>query len=237
LRIGFSAASPIGTAVDPEAVAAVNETARLLATLGHQVDEAAPALDGMQLAQDFVTMWFAGCAATVDAVKAQTGCGNAGFEDDTLAMAAFGRAARASDYVAGYLRWSEHARKLAEFHAKYDLFMTPTMALPPARIGEIATPHWQTVVMRILMALQLAHLALKSGVVEQMVESNLKWVPYTQLGNLTGVPAMSVPLHWTAAGLPIGTQFVGRFGEEATLLGLATELERARPWDRRRPKL
>jgi amidase len=237
LRVGFTMKSPIGTEVHPEAIIAVQKAAKLLESLGHRVEEAEPNLNGMQLAQDFVVMWFASCAATVDTIKQQTGCGDDGFELDTLAMAAFGRASRASDYVAGYLRWSEYTRKLGEFHQKYDLFMTPTMAMPPARIGQIATPPWQQVAMKVLMTLRLAGLALKTGMVEQMVRENLKWVPFTQIGNLTGAPAMSVPLHWTAEGLPLGTHFVARHGAEDLLFRLAGQLERAQPWTQRRPPL
>jgi amidase len=235
LKIAFTRRSPIGTEVHAEAVKAVEDAARLLESLGHHVEEAEPAIDGLQLARDFVVMWFANCAATVDLVRAQTGCGNDGFELDTLAMAAFGRASRASDYVAGYLRWNEYTRRLGEFHQKYDLFMTPTMALPPARIGQIATPPWQQVALKVLLALRLSRLILVGGVIEQMVRDNLKWVPFTQLGNLTGVPGMSVPLHWTADGLPVGTHFLAPHGGEGLLFRLAGQLERARPWKDRRP--
>src|SRR6185436_4567586 len=167
--------SPIGTDVHPEAVAAVRNAARLLESLGHHVEEAQPDVNGLQLAQDFVVMWFANCAATADVIKAQTGCGNDGFELDTLAMVAFGHASRASDYVAGYMRWNDYTRKLGEFHQKYDLFMTPTMAQPPARVGQIVTPGWQQVAMRILLALRLSGLLLKGGFIEEMVRENLKW--------------------------------------------------------------
>jgi Asp-tRNA(Asn)/Glu-tRNA(Gln) amidotransferase A subunit family amidase len=74
-------------------------------------------------------------------------------------------------------------------------------------------------------------------IVDQMITENLGWVPYTQLANLTGRPAMSVPLHWTPDGLPIGSQFVGRLGSEGLLLRLASQLEQARPWADRRPPL
>jgi amidase len=235
LKVGFTMKSPIGTEVHAEAIIAVKNAAKLLESLGHHVEEAEPAVDGMQLAQDFVVMWFANCAATVDTIRRQTGCGNDGFELDTLAMAAFGRASRASDYVAGYMRWNDYTRKLGEFHQKYDLFMTPTMAMPPARVGEIATPGWQQVALKVLMALRLTGLVLKTGVVEQMVRENLKWVPFTQLGNLTGAPAMSVPLHWTADGLPLGTHFVAKHGAEDVLFRLAGQLETAQPWKDRRP--
>lgn len=237
LRIGFTVKSPIGTDVHPEAVAAVRNAAKLLESLGHHVEEAEPTVNGMQLAQDFITMWFANCAATVAQVKEQTGCGDDGFELDTLAMVAFGRAMRAPEYVAGYLRWSEYSRQLGEFHQKYDLQLTPTMALPPARVGQIVTPHWQQVAMKVLMTLRLTRVVLKSGMIEQMVRDNLKWVPFTQLGNLTGTPAMSVPLHWTADGLPLGVHFVAPHEGEGTLFRLAAQLEKAQPWFDRRPTL
>ncbi|MGH8562251.1 MAG: amidase family protein, partial [Nevskiales bacterium] len=150
---------------------------------------------------------------------------------------AFGHASRASEYVAGYLRWNEYSRKLGEFHQKYDLQMTPTLALPPARIGEIATPKWQHVAMKILLALGLSRMILKSGMIEQMVRENLKWVPFTQIGNLTGAPAMSVPLHWTAGGLPLGVHFVAAHGGEGLLFRLAAQLEKAKPWFNRVPEL
>ncbi|MEK6805843.1 MAG: amidase [Pseudomonadota bacterium] len=235
LRIGFSVKSPIGTEVDPEAAKAVTDAAKLLESLGHHVEEAEPVINGMQLAKDFVVMWFAQCAATVRQVKAQTGCGNEGFELDTLAMAAFGNASTAPEYVEGYLRWSEYTRQLAEFHQKYDLWLSPTLARPPARVGQIATPHWQHVAMKILLTLGLSRVILKSGMIEQMVRENLKWVPFTQLGNLTGTPAMSVPLHWTASGLPLGVQFVAAHGGEGLLFRLAGQLERAKPWFDKRP--
>ncbi|HXG28131.1 MAG TPA: amidase [Nevskiales bacterium] len=262
LRIAFTTRSPIGMPVHPEAVRAVRETAQLLASLGHHVEGAEPEINGLQLAEDFITMWFANCAATVDEIKKQTGCGDSGFELDTLAMVAFGHASRASEYVAGYLRWSDYARKLGEFHQKYDLLMTPTWAMPPARIGEIVTPRWQQVAMKILMALGLTRVVLNSGMIEKMVQENLKWVPFTQLANLTGVPAMSVPLHWTTGeipapqpgdalhperkasqqppavpGLPMGVQFVAPHGGEGLLFRLAGQLEQAKPWFHRVPEL
>lgn len=237
LRIGFTARSPIGSAVHPEAQQAVHDAAKLLESLGHHVEEAEPQVDGLQLAKDFIVMWFANCAATVDQIKRDTGCGNAGFELDTLAMAAFGHCTKASHYVEGYLRWNDYTRKLGEFHQKYDLLLTPTMAMPPARIGEIATPSWQHAALRVILALRLERVLLATGIIEQMVQENLKWVPFTQIGNLTGVPAMSVPLHWTANGLPLGAHFVAAHGGEGLLFRLAGQLEQARPWAQRRPAL
>ncbi|MES2489918.1 MAG: amidase [Pseudomonadota bacterium] len=237
LRIAFSTRSPIGSAVHPEAIKAVTDAAKLLESLGHHVEEAEPQVDGLQLAKDFIVMWFAQCAATVREIKKRTGCGDEGFELDTLAMAAFGNASRASEYVEGYWRWGDYTRQLGEFHQKYDLYMTPTLAYPAPRVGQIATPQWQHVAMKILMALGLSRVILKSGMIEQMVQENLKWVPFTQLGNLTGVPGMSVPLHWTPEGLPMGVHFLAAHGGEGMLFQLAGQLEQAKPWKDKWPSV
>jgi amidase len=150
-------------------------------------------------------------------------------------MAALGRTLRAHEYVAAHNRWNIYTRALGEFHQRHDLLLTPTMALPPARVGEVATPGWQQAVLKLILALGLSRLLLASGMVDVMARDNLRWVPFTQLANLTGVPAMSVPLHQGADGLPAGVQFVAAAGGEGLLLQLAAQLEQAAPWDNRRP--
>lgn len=237
LHIGFSTRSPVGTEVHAEAVAAVENAARLLESLGHVVEPAEPRLYGPQLGEDFLRMWFPNVAAIVAEVRAETHCNDSGFELDTLAMAAFGRAMSAQAYVEAYLRWNDYLRALGEFHQRYDFFMTPTLAFPPAHIGEVATPAWQRLLLRVLLASRTTRILVHLGVVEQMARENLKWVPFTQLANLTGVPAMSVPLHWTPDHLPLGVQFIGRHGGEGALLCLAAQLERAQPWAERRPEI
>ncbi|MDE2150510.1 MAG: amidase [Gammaproteobacteria bacterium] len=229
LRIGFSTRSPIGTEVHPQAVTAVENAARLLQSLGHRVEPAEPKLDGAQLAQDFLNVWFAHLAASVAEVRALTGCGGSAFELDTRAMAAIGRALRADRYVGACLRWNDYLRALARFQQDYDLYLTPTVAAPAPRIGEVATPRWQQAVLKLVLALRAAPLLAAAGVVEQMAHDNLKWAPFTQLANLTGVPAMSVPLHWVrccAADTPrpaasnarpgtVGSEPVGAKGPQA----------------------
>lgn len=236
LHIGFSTRPPIGTPVDPEAVTAIDDTVALLRLLGHTVEEAEPALTS-NVGEDFLTMWYAQNAAAVHQVKATTGCGDDAFELDTRAMAALGHALRADEYVACTQRCQENAQALADFHAQYDLFLTPTLAFPPARVGEIVTPAWQQASLRALLPLKAGRALLKSGVVEQMTRENLRWVPFTQLANLTGTPAMSVPLHRTEANLPLGVQFTGPVAGESMLFNLAGQLERARPWFDNTPTL
>lgn len=235
LRIAFSTRSPIGTSVDAEAIRAVEQAARLLESLGHDVLEAEPHLDMERMTTDWLEMWFAHCAATVDAVREMTGCGDDGFEPDTLVMAAFGRNIRANEYVEVYQRGQTYMRQLATFLTSHDLWLTPTLAMPPARIGALNTPVWQQHASKIVMKLGASRLILKSGMVETMAKENLKYTPFTQIANVTGVPAMSVPLHWSADGLPLGVQFIGNHGDEGKLLRLAAQLEQAQPWFDRVP--
>ncbi|GAA5133266.1 amidase [Alloalcanivorax gelatiniphagus] len=237
LKIGFSLTSPIGTPVDPEAVKAVQDTARLLESLGHHVEEAAPSLDMMAMSMDWLGIWFTKCAGEVARVKELTGCGDEGFEMDTLAMAAFGHATRADEYLGFYQRGQLYSQQLADFHDRYDLWLTPTLAMQPAAIGASATPAWQQNALKVILKLRAGKLVMKSGLVEQMARENMKYVPFTQLANFTGVPAMSVPLHWCDSGLPMGVHFVGTHGDEGKLLALAGQLEKAKPWFDRMPEV
>ena len=216
---------------------AVEDAAKLLESLGHHVEEAEPSIDMMTMSMDWLGIWFAKCAAEIAQIREMTGCGNEGFELDNLAMAAFGHATRADQYLGFYQRSQLYSQQLADFHDRYDLWMTPTMAMEPARIGATETPAWQQKMLKGILKLRAEKLLLKSGIVEQMVKENMKYVPFTQLANLTGVPAMSVPLHWCESGLPMGVQFVGAHGDEGRLLCLAGQLEKARPWFDRVPDI
>ncbi|MET0343584.1 MAG: amidase family protein [Polyangiales bacterium] len=238
LRIAFSTRSPLGTEVDPEAVKAVEDAARLLASLGHDVEPGEPAIDGVRLAGDFLQMWFANMSVIVAEVRAQTGCGDEGFELDTLTMAAIGRGMSALQYLEGLKRWEEYGRRLAELHARYDVFMTPTTGGPAPEIGSVVTPPaLQRVVYAALKLGGGRLINLAKSAIDNVARDSLKHVPFTQLANLTGVPAMSVPLHWCANGLPLGVQFVADHGGEGLLFRLAGQLEQARPWKERRAVL
>ncbi|WP_139980754.1 amidase [Nocardioides litoris] len=238
LRIGLCTASSINPSPDPEAVAAATATGELLEGLGHHVEllETAP-FDDAALAKDFLTSWFAYCAYSVDEAKRVSGSGDGGFEDDTLTMAALGRATSPVDLVRAIEHRHQHVRRLSEFHETYDLLLTPTTATAPPRIGAFEAPAPVRLAQRALLTARAASVLRLTPVVDQMITQNLGWVPYTQLANLTGRPAMSVPLHWSPAGLPIGSQLVGRLGADGLLLRLAAQLEEAAPWADRRPPL
>ena len=145
----------------------------------------------------------------------------------------------AGQLTAELLRWNEYARGLARFHARFDLLLTPTLAAPPLRHEEAALPRGEEIALGLLertgLLKLLARLGLLRSTVDRLATENLAFVPFTQLANLTGTPAMSVPLHWTAEGLPLGVQFVAPFGREDRLLQLARQLEQAQPWFDRVP--
>ncbi|KHF45060.1 amidase [Saccharomonospora viridis] len=237
LRIGFTTDSPLGTPVHDEAVAAVQHAATLLDKLGHEVEPAKPEVDGVQLARDFMTMWCAETAATIAEIKRTTGASDEDFELDNRLLAAAARAVRAPEYVTARNRWNTHTRALAAFHERYDLLLTPTIARPPVRIGELDTPPLLRHAGEALLKLRLTGLLVKTKAWNDQILANLAPVPFTQLANLTGRPAMSVPLYRTVGGLPLGVQFVGGLGSEPTLLALASQLEAEQPWADAEPVL
>ncbi|HVR50025.1 MAG TPA: amidase, partial [Pseudorhodoferax sp.] len=238
LRIAFCTESPLGTDVHPEAVAAVRNAAKLLASLGHDVVEDRPLYDGQALARCYLEMYFGQVAATLADARA-AGARSADFELATRLLEAFGKATHAGAYVRSHRRWNDFARALGEFHERHDLFLTPTLACPPVGHAHTVMPAGQQRMLSVLLNTgvlgALARLGLMDKPLADLSRQNLSYVPFTQLANLTGTPAMSVPLHWTSEGLPLGVQFIGPFGSEASLLQLAHQLEGAQPWMHRLP--
>jgi amidase len=235
LRVGFCTASPIGTPVHADAVAAVQDAAQLLASLGHHVEEAEPAIDGLQLAEDFSLSWFCLVAAMVEHACVRFGATLADFEPDTRAMVAAGRSMSAMELTRAQLNWHTHTRALADFHQRFDVLLTPTISEAALPIGQLATPPQLSKLIDLARVLGLSGVLRKTPQFRQQLIANLSWTPFTQLANLTGRPAMSVPLYWTPQGLPLGVQFVAGLEGEGLLLQLAAQLEQARPWFMRLP--
>jgi Asp-tRNA(Asn)/Glu-tRNA(Gln) amidotransferase A subunit family amidase len=230
LRIGYSCFSAINARPHDEAVAAVESAAALLTELGHHVEEVPPPHDDEALARDFLTIWFAQLYGQVAEVKRRLGSPDSHFEADTLACAELGRAAGMLPLLRSLASINDHIRALAGFHETYDLFLTPTLAEPPLGVGALAASDRLKKISRGMAKVRAGKLLALSGILDQIIAENLGWVPYTQLANLTGRPAISVPLHWTGTGLPLGVQLVGRLGADGVLLQLAAQLEEARPW-------
>ncbi|MEO7130928.1 MAG: amidase family protein [Dermatophilaceae bacterium] len=237
LRIGYTSSSAINAHPDREAVAAVEAAAELLSALGHEVEQVPPPHDDEALARDFLTIWFAQLYGQVTDAKRRFGSPDSHFEADTLAAAELGRAAGVRALLRAVTNVNGYTRALAGFHQTHDLLLTPTLARPPLAIGALTPSRALQRASRVVARTRTGRVLAASGVLDEIISDNLSWVPYTQLANLTGRPAISVPLHWTDAGLPLGVQLVGGLGADGLLLQVAAQLEEARPWFHRYAEL
>jgi amidase len=235
LRVAFTDRSLFGHGTDPECSAAVQDSARLLATLGHEVDEAHPPVRREELVMAYLHVVAASTAADVALAARRTGRrpGADTLEAETLALAAAGDTLSSADLVSAIETIHAAARDVARFFERYDLLVTPTMARPPVRVGSLQPKPWERIALRIAAATRSR--ALIRRLFAQVGDRSFDATGFTMPFNQTGQPAMSVPLHFSGSGLPIGTQVVGRFGEEATLFRVASQLEAARPWADRMP--
>ncbi|MBT8165916.1 MAG: amidase [Acidimicrobiia bacterium] len=242
LRIAYTIHDFSGRRVHPDVAEAVLSTARLCEELGHEVIEDRPAIDRDQMAAAFLLLWEAVPASVFQLILEQANeqlagrlirklgdwrairliarldgrkSGQPAFEPFTWALAKRAHSTRSGELAMAYGKLQAITYEVADFLDRVDLFLSPTLGTPPVRTGEID----QTIDL--------------DDLIDQLVD----YVEFTPLANFTGFPAMTVPLHWNEAGLPIGSHFLGRFGEEETLLGLAGQLETARPWWDKRPEL
>jgi len=218
LRIAFTTTAVTGVAVHPDCVAAVRDAAALCDDLGYEVVEANLEIPGELLTQCFMMLWSAGCAWTIDDWARKTGRTPTPDQFETLTWGLYemGRQQSASACLLALQDLQRVSRHLARFFVDYDAWLTPTLAEPPVPLGTFDSPPDDP--LRGLM---------RAG----------QFVPFTPICNVTGQPAMSVPLYWNGDDLPIGVHFIGRFGDEATLFRLAAQLEVACPWAHRRPRV
>jgi amidase len=239
LKIAFSTQSPLGNPIEQEAKDAVQEAAKLLQSLGHDVVDAPPSYDGEAVAKSYFTLYMGHVAADINALCTESNSciKEAPLELQTRTLGGLGRALSAEAFVSAKRRWHEYSVSMAKFHQEYDIYLTPVLAAKPAKIGEFDTSWIENLGMSVINYLGLHKLLLKSGQFEKTALKMLEKMPFTQLNNLTGQPGMSVPLHWTKDGIPMGVQFTSAFGDDCTLFQLARQLEQAKPWFDRTPSL
>ncbi len=208
LQIAVTAEPPIEAPVHADCSAALRGAADMLSNLGHDVFEGTPQWTGAGLLDAFIAVWQVSPALYPVDPELLTPL-NRG-------LARSARESSAVDYAQAAFRLQTAARRIVEFWGRVDVVLTPTLALPPVPIG------WQ-----------------EEGVDDAIgqLRRNTLFTPFTAIANLTGLPAMSLPLHWSAEGLPIGVQAIGPPAGEALLLRLAAQLEEARPWAARRPPI
>ena len=222
LRIALSTETLTGERPHPECAAAAARAARLCAELGHEVVQASPHIDGPALVDAWFGVW--GDVMTSLVREAEAIAGRSPREED-LEPRTWGWYEAGSRRTAAERRRSqstiqEGARAVAELLREHDVWLTPTLGLPAIPVGAFDAGAGES--------------DARAGK-PAAAERYMTFSPYTRVANMTGCPAMSVPLHWTADGMPVGAHFLGRIWDEETLLGLAHQLEQAAPWRECRP--
>jgi amidase len=158
-------------------------------------------------------------------------------EPATKSMARIGETFSAVELLAAHQGWHQARLVMGEYLQRYDVLLTPTLVNPPRPLGELPPSQYEERLLRIANRLPVARWLYTSGQLEQTMLPVLGQMAFTAIGNITGLPSMSVPLYWTEQGLPLGMQVTGRMCDEYSLYQLAGQLERAQPWFERRPPL
>jgi amidase len=212
LRIAFTTDTPVDVTVHADCVQAVKEAAKLCTDLGHEVEEKSLPLNAEMLINAFNVLWSAGTGSTIKAL----GATRDQVEPLTWALKEMSDQFSAADYILAMQTLQAVSREIARFFQDYDVLLTPTLAEPPVPLETFD--------------------ALPDNPMHG-IERAILFASFTPICNVTGQPAMSVPLFWNDENLPVGSHFIGRFGEEDTLFRLAAQLEEARPWANRRPAI
>jgi amidase len=216
LRIAFSCTSPLGFDVSRDCATAVEQAAMRSEALGHDVEEGAPAFDP-GLFGSFDALWMPELARWIDATLGRDGAGSIEqTEPLTRAIVNLGRRRTAAEFQRGLEGAQIAAARAAEFHKSVDVWLTPTLASPPPSLGWFEQPEEDPL---------------------QAYRRDAEFCAFTPVANMTGQPAMSLPLHWNKDGLPIGVQLTAAFGQEAVLLALAGQLERSCGWTLTHPPI
>ncbi|MEM8609832.1 MAG: amidase [Myxococcota bacterium] len=239
LRIGFHSEPAFPADVHPDCVAAVEDAARLCEELGHEVERVVPRHDAEALGRALVIVLGSNVAAEVAQAERLMGrrAKRQDFQLTTWISHMLGKAVSGQDFLLALATLQAESRRLATHFRNYDLILTPTLGLPPVRIGELSPQGVDAVAQRLLAALDLSAPLRNPSLIDRAAQDTFAFVPFTPVANITGQPSMSVPLHWNAAGLPVGVMFTGRPESEAIMFSLAAQLERARPWRDRIPSV
>jgi amidase len=237
VRIALVRGTMLGKKIDRQCSAAADAAAKLCERLGHDVEIAEqPDVDYRAVAFATLLFFASGVAWNMregNPLKKTLRAGD--LEPAAWAMLVISQLLSAADLTSALHVQRKVAERFDSFMQRYDVMLTPTLAAPPVRIGELALKKSEVAQIEVLARLRFAPLMRKAA--ETIAEGLFDWLPYTPLFNLTGQPAMSVPLYWSDEGLPIGVQFASRIGNEALLYRLAAQLETAQPWAARRPPI
>jgi amidase len=238
LRIAVTGTPLMGKKVHPEVINALGNTVKLLEGLGHEVVEAAPRFDGEEFSLAFITILAAELRADIEETARISGrkVSVRDFDPASFGLGLLGTSLSGVDYARAARHLQVIAREIARFSEVYDVFLTPTLSEPPFVIGKLQPSPVEKALIRVLGSINGGGIMKAIGIIKPLAAQTFEFIPWTPVFNVTGQPAMSVPLEWSQEGLPIGMHFVGRFGDEVTLFRLAGQLEEAKPWINLVPK-
>jgi amidase len=239
LRIALCKAPPLPGEPHPDVLAAAEDAARLCESLGHHVEEATLPVSPDALAADFLSLVSVATALDIDEAERSTGrkASRETFETATLLLAMLGRVMDATRFQQARLNIQALGMRMAQFFQRYDLILSPTLGLPPPRIGQLQPSEAERRLQELIVSARLSPVLKLGPLVQAIAAKTFAFIPYTPLANVVGLPSASLPLSWNAQGLPIGVMLTGRFGDEATLFRISAQLEEARPWRSRRPPI
>jgi amidase len=239
LRVAFTSTPLLGHTVHEDCIAALDDAAHLIASLGHDIIDDDPPVNRDQFNLAFLTMICGEVHA--DLVEAKRLVGRAATPSDveytTWALGLLGGSLSAGAFARADRYLQSASRPIGEFFERFDVLLTPTMAVPPFPTGSLQPAAHERTLLKVLGRLRAGNVLKLLRALEKTADEIFDVVPYTPLFNITGQPAMSLPLYWNASNLPIGVHFVGRYGDEATLFRLAAQLEEARPWKDKHPPI
>lgn len=229
LKVAYTTASPVGTPVSDEAKEAVYKTVRWLEEQGHEVEEKLSPVNGVKLMENYYMMNSGEMAAMISSMERSMDrvLTSDDMEIESWVLAEAGKKVSAAEFVHSLAEWDVAAAQMSTLFERYDFYVTPVNAFPAPKIGEL-TPHNEQI--QYLMRISDLDKIQQQQLIYEMFEPSLTYTPFTQLANLTGQPAMSVPVHLTPEGLPMGVQIMATKGREDWLLHLAGQLESSELW-------
>ncbi|MEQ1746528.1 MAG: amidase [Saprospiraceae bacterium] len=233
LRIGYTSAHTMGGQVDETCVQALKKAVDILRSEGHIVEEVELPYHREDLAEAFLVVVAGELAGEINLMAQYLGRSvrPSDVEANTFAFNLLGRSFSAADYTFAKRKWSEVSRRIAVFHEKYDLLLTPTLAKLPIRIGSLQSSPSEKRLIAIVNSLRWGGAVRPT--IRELADKIYEYIPWTPLANLSGQPSMSVPILRTEAeNLPVGVMFTARLGEVDVLFRLAGQLEKSVPWDK-----
>jgi amidase len=244
LRIAFNMRSAYGKNIHPECKKAVEKACALLENLGHIVEEASPDYIEEDAALNWCIIMIGNAAALVDRLIQDYGSSvvRSNLELSNIALYSIGKHLKALDFVKAKRRWRQLGVIMDQMLDTYDMVLTPTLGELPVPIGSQQPSNKDRFSMKLVSSfigkLILSSRKVTYSILEELIQNTMRGqMPLTLIANITGQPAMSVPLYWSKNGLPCGVQFLSRYGGDAKLLRLAGQLEKVQPWSEKKPPI